>query len=465
MPSAVVQRVAHRLLVLVIIIAVIGTIFARADGEPYDVIIVGAGSAGISAARTSKGYGASVLVLEAQDYVGGRTKSINDFPAVFDPGAQFLGRSAYGDNPLTFIAEQFGLTTLSSNDLKLGFLTGNELVFFASYAILFATLQARGELVKDGVVPDVTVAKAVAGLETLPYFDVALGLLTSVDALKPEIASLLDWYYFASGSPAAFLYPLNDTLYFPSGYGNLIARLSKNLPIQLNSPVEEIVYPNAPNGVVEVHVSGNRTYHAKKVIVTASMGVLQSGIIRFHPELPAAHKNAINNLPMGTAYKCALSFKKNIFAGKMGIVGNQFASFVDLEQYPGMSLFVNYFGKNMAVIIADGKLAEQFETMSLPDAAQLFLGIISKYFPGAKAAWTGKVSASNWKTNPYTQGVTAFPTVGNTAARQIVSLPVAKTIWFAGEATVMGASHSLVQGAWSSGQVAAISALAEIGLA
>jgi monoamine oxidase len=435
---------------------------AHAADTIYDVIVIGAGPAGISAARTVRSYGKSVLILEAMDRVGGRTLTdTTTFPVAIDEGAAFLGTVVSGSNALYNIATSFGLRTISANDVALGFLNGNQPHFFATYGAVLAALLAQGELISDGVIPDMAVTTALGGLQNLPYFEAVEKLLLVQDAADPETGSVLDYFNFSSHSPAPFVYPADDTFYFPYGIGRLIKRLSEGLPYVLNAPVQSINYSGNP---VTIAVKGKGTYKARKVIVTASTGVLASKMISFAPGLPTPYLNAIKALPMGGAYKAVFSFKTNIFAGKAGVVGNRMTSLVDLIHYPGLSAFVNFFGSPVVVFIADADFADQMETKSDAEAATFFLNILEKYFPGAKAQWTKKMLTTKWRSNIYTRGACSFATVGNAGARTILGQPVQKKLWFAGEATSVSA-HSQAHGAWVSGQTAAYGALSSLGAA
>lgn len=426
-----------------------------------DVIVVGAGSAGISAARTIRSYRRKVLVLEALHRVGGRVETDNRFPTPFDLGGQFFGDVVSGNNALYQIALAMGLPVISGNSVTPGFLNGDPSQFAATYAAELAALLPQGELVRDGLQADVSIRDALSGLEDFPYFDVARNLLLVQDGADPTIGSLLDYYNFASHSPAPFIYPVNDIFYLPYGMGNLIERLAKELPILLESPVRRISYGAYP---VAVELHDGRRFYGRTVIVTPSTGVLASGLIEFEPPLPKPYCDAIEALPMGTAYKAAFSFTTNIFAGRQGVQSNEMRSLVDLEGQPGLSVFVNYFNQKMCVFIADADLADRYERMPPLQAARFFLGILERYFPGAMAAWTGQFRKTNWRKNPFTRGATSFATVGNVPARTQLAQPLKSRLWFAGEALSIS-DHSQIQGAWLSGEAAAYGALAALGIA
>jgi monoamine oxidase len=113
----------------------------------YDVIIVGAGCAGIAAARAALSYGANVLVLEAQNRIGGRaytdTKTFSEIG--FDLGAQFFQACLTGDE-LFEIAQAQGLTLLDSagsgppDSLGVAITLGTAAASLGNVAELFTTL-------------------------------------------------------------------------------------------------------------------------------------------------------------------------------------------------------------------------------------------------------------------------------------------------------------------------------------
>ena len=230
---------------------------------------------------------------------------------------------------------------------------------------MLTSLLAHGELIRDGLLDDISLADALGDLQHLPYFDAAFRLLLVQNAANLTTGSTLDYYNFASHSPAPFAYPVNDTLLLPSGFGNLIKRPSSGLQYVLKAPVTKIDYSVNP---VVVIVSGNRTFMARKVIVTASTGVLAANpaVTTFNPVLPAKYVDAIKGLPMGHIYKAGLALKKNIFAGHQDVKSDKMRSLVQLVGHPALSVFVNDFGAPAALFIAQTELADALENRQKP---------------------------------------------------------------------------------------------------
>jgi hypothetical protein len=431
----------------------------------YDVIIVGAGVAGISAARTLRGVGINnFIMLEAMDRHGGRVHGDTTFPVVFDGGAQFLGDVQSGNNPIYYIARQFEANIISSNSISVSMLGGSTVELFATYGVMLAALLAKGEAVRDGLEKDASIMSALKGLEKLPYFNHVLTLLLATDSDDPNLGSIMDVTSFQSHSPGVFVYPKDDTYYVQSGVGPIIDRLASNLPIQLNSPVETIKYGGTADSPIQVLVGGKnkRTLMCKKIIITASIGVLKSGIVEFIPPLPPTHQKVISVLNMGNAMKAAFTFKKNIFVGKNGIKKGQMMSMMDLTQFPVVTLFPNYFGKNMISFIIDGEHSWALDKMNDTALVDFFLGITERWFPGAHSAWTGKWARTNWS-GPYTRGATSWATVGNWPQRQQMTIPVNNKIWFAGEAYSIS-SHSQMLGAYVTGNAAGYGVAGKLGV-
>jgi monoamine oxidase len=434
---------------------------APGDAQTYDAIVVGAGLAGIAAARTIRSYGRSVLVLEATGRAGGRVATDNSFPAPFDLGAQFFSGVATGDNALYGIARQFGLPAIAANAVPFAPAGGDAAAFRATYAAVHSALLGGGERVRDGVVGDAPLHDAVKDLRALKYFDAALAHQAAQDAPAIEGGSLADYVALARHAPAALVYPADDTFFFASGVGNFVARLSKGIPIVFDAPVTSVAYRG---GAVAVRVKDGRTYRARKVIVTASTGVLASKIIGFEPALPPRYRAWIDALPMKNAFKIALSFDKNVFGGRLGIEGTRMTGVVDLDRQPSFSLLANVSGKPMAVFACDGALADRYERFSPRHVAAHFLKNLERLFPGATNAWTGQAAASGWRANQYTRGAASYATVGNTGARAALATPIADRLWFAGEA-VASIAPGQMHGAWLSGATAARGALSSLGVA
>lgn len=440
----------------------------------YDVIVVGAGAAGIAAARAVLAGKRSVLVLEAQDHIGGRCRTLNTFPIPFDQGAQFVGQCQSLNNFLYPLMVARGIPLVQGDKLHRYFFdpqTGrgplkyNELL--ATYAQFTAAILASGLAISQGE-KDVSVQEVIddGSFQYEPYIEPVLDLqVRSVDGGDPKDQSVLDLYNNLEYLIAPFAFPPKDTFLIPTGYGAFIASLGKGIPLTPNSPVESIDYRGK---LVSIRTANKRTYTAKAVIVTASVNVLKSGTLTFAPDLPRAQAKALSGLTMGHAIKLMLEFNGKPFE-HAGIPPNRTTSALPLINESIPQFFLNYFKEvysglphTYMMTIVEGKEAVNLEKMGPKKAGEKICAYLSHAFPGIENAWTRRILTSNWATNPYTLGCISYATTNHAEARVTLSLPVANKLFFAGEAISVH-SHSLVNGAWASGTAAGYGALFAIG--
>ncbi len=443
-----------------------------------DALVVGAGPAGISAARSVQATGRTVLVLEAQDVIGGRCRTDSTtFPVPFDYGAQFMGQVASLNNVLFPLAQQLGFTMIPSEQVPAGFfdpvsgLTADSTqlaTFLATFAQLVSAIQTTGLAISTGVTPDLSVQDLLrsAGLQNAPFISLALQFAMEViDGGSAATQSVQDLFDVVQFIPATFVFPQKDSFFVPAGFGTFMARLAKGLPIQTSRPVTSI----DTSGTNVVVTAGGQQYTARTVIVTTTVNVLKSGSIAFNPPLPSSHQTALSQILMGHAYKAELEFRSNPFNGRLGVQPGQTFQSLALQQGNSPTFFVNYFAEQypntpntyvMCIVEAEQGLA--FEQMGPAAAGAALCALMDKPYPGASAAWTGRILASNWASNPYTRGCLSFCTPGNAQARTQLMQPIGNKMWLAGEAITVHA-HSLVHGAWASGEQAAYAAMASIG--
>ncbi|HTA40411.1 MAG TPA: NAD(P)/FAD-dependent oxidoreductase [Candidatus Acidoferrales bacterium] len=449
---------------------------ADANGV-YDCVVVGAGAAGIAAARGVLAAKRRVLVLEAQPYIGGRCRSDTSLGVAYDSGAQFMAEAQSLNTTLYPLAVQLGIPMIPGETVARGFfnaatgtLSPNHLTneFYATFAAANAAVQATGlDITLGGKDRSIAAVMRQAGLTDAPYINLAYQFLMRVfDGGTPETQSTLDLFNEIEFVPAPFIFPPNDSLYMPNGYGTFLAGLAKGLPIRTNSPVKKIDYHGA--NVVLTLASG-QTVTAKTAIVTASINVLKDSIMKFTPVLPASHRKALSGMTMGHAYKTMLQFKGKPFNGsKLKNPKNQTFTSIPLVNQSTATYIVNYFAESYnlpgsyMMVIAEGEEAVAFEKMTPQQVGQTLCGRIETTYPGVTAAWTGGILTSNWATNPYTQGCLAYATPGNAGARVELGKSIDQKLWFAGEAISVH-QHATVNGAWASGTEAAYAAMAAIG--
>ena len=440
----------------------------------YDVIIVGAGCAGISAARAALSYGANVLILEAQNRIGGRaytdTKTFSEIG--FDLGAQFFQACLTGDE-LYEIAQAQGLTFLDSagngppesllTSITIGASPADSLdvaAFGFAVATLKAAILTNGALIAADPALDVPVSSILTpSITSLPWYVPAA--TQAIDGIVGGTnMSLLDLYVYTNFEPLPFAVPGSDFI-VKTGMGTFIASLAKGLPIVTSAPVSSITTGGATVAVT----TGSTTYQAKTVIVTAPTNVLAksntSGGITFNPSLPSSYLSAFAGLPLVPVYKALLGFKSNFqFDVPPGTMPTQqpFSVVLPLTNTKISTFFPNFWGTNACEFIADGTLAQTLDAAGNQGAAPLLLAQLETVFPGATAAWDGRITGSNWMSNPYFGGAFSAAQPGQYGARALIQKPIGNQVWFAGEATSTGGERGLLLAAYRTGLTAGTAA-------
>ncbi|WP_245469204.1 FAD-dependent oxidoreductase, partial [Mesorhizobium sp. M7A.F.Ca.US.005.03.1.1] len=258
--------------------------------QDVDVVIIGAGSAGLAAAKTLQAAGLSFTLLEAMDRIGGRAwTSDQHFGVPFDIGCAWL--HAADRNPY-FPEAQVAGWTLHHHDMNVDHLyyrerkasEAEEADMKAADAKLFELL-ARHE-VKDG---DDDRLSALLAKGHAPRAAATFAGPMDFGADEDEI-SILDFQAAAD---------LDPNYFSKEGLGALVARFGAGVPVELSTPVRKILW-DVP-GVACVTDRG--TVRAKAVIVTASPAVLAFEEIAFSPALPDTHFGAFFDLPMGMLTK------------------------------------------------------------------------------------------------------------------------------------------------------------------
>ena len=265
-----------------------------------DVVVIGAGVAGLSAAARLRQSGLRVLVLEASGRVGGRARTDIE-PALggiwFDHGAAWLHVAE--SNPLVPIAEAAGEVLIDSDELR------NERTFIGArlatvselddYADAWPRFVTAGETLLAAVGPDGSLADVAKTLPDDPWaLSVEMWEGPVICVSEPDRYSLRDWKRnMLSGGNRMV----------DGGIGAFIAgRLGLGLDIRLNSKVHGVRWSG--DGVTVQ--TGLGAIEARACIVTVSTGVLSSGAIAFDPPLPSSVGECLAGLPMGLAIKVAL---------------------------------------------------------------------------------------------------------------------------------------------------------------
>jgi monoamine oxidase len=417
-----------------------------------DVLVVGAGAAGIAAARRLRALGRRVAVLEAGPRVGGRAHTDHSLGAPLDLGASWLHEAEH--NPLTPMAQRLGLGLHDTGRRRRDLLLTAEgrpatQAERAAWEAAVEAFEAAAEARAAAGGPDIPLSEAVP--RGGPWDATAAHWLAEmINASAADRTSLRD--YVATG-----LGGWNPQV--REGLGTLVARLAEDLPVTLGAPVRRLRW-GGRGGAVEAE--GPRgPMRARAAIVTVSTAVFAAGGIAFDPPLPGEVREAIAGLPLGLLSKVALRAAPGA-PDRLGM--RDFARLGRQVEGPGdgpMSWMLWPFGRDHAVGFIGSDRAWALSREGPAAAEAEARAELARYFGAAAVARAfppgpGAAAASSWGEDPLFLGAYSHAVPGQAGARAVLAGAALADgrLRFAGEACHRRYAAT-VGGAWSSGEDAA----------
>ncbi|MCC5963105.1 MAG: FAD-dependent oxidoreductase [Rhodobacteraceae bacterium] len=409
-----------------------------------DVVVIGAGAAGIAAARTLIGQGLEVTVIEAASRIGGRAWTETDtLGAPFDRGASWLQGPADAAHVRLAQANGFELRD-HSNPRDVLFIGDRRADTTESRqrdrtwsSFYSALLNARGDVAADTVVPmDANFANVISTWMGPMDFGVDMDQL-----------SRMDWYAFAE---------FGANYLVREGVGTLVAGLGHGLPVQLNTAAHSVDWSG--EGVTVETSAG--TIRARACIVTVSTGVLASGAIRFTPELPDAKQTAIADLPMGQLLKIGLMFDGTRF----GLSPGDFLSHDIAGDLPSDACYYLAFPNAHDYIVgfAGGRFGRDLEREGEAAAIAFALERLQEMLGSDVRRHFQRGTMAGWDGNPLARGAYSAARPGGFGARRALAEPLGERVFFAGEAMAIPYA-TLVTGAHMHGESVAQKVAAQLG--
>lgn len=381
-----------------------------------DVVVIGAGAAGLAAARQLIDYGLEVVIVEAANRIGGRAWTESDTLGVpFDRGASWLQGPA--DAPHVAQARALGFDLRDHSNPRDMLFIGDrradgterrqrDRAWSAFYAALASS---RGDVAADTVVPmDAPFAKTVATWMGPMDFGV------DIDQLSRQ-----DWYAFAE-------YDANYLV--REGLGTVVASLGEGLPVQRDTAVRRVDWSG--EGVQVETTAG--TIQARACIVTVSTGVLASGAIRFAPDLPEAKQTAIADLPMGQLLKIGLMFN----GARFGLSPDDFVSHDIDGPLPAEACYYLAFpaGHDYMIGFMGGSFGRAMEREGEEAAIAFALERLVASMGSDVRRHFVRGTMAGWDGNPLSRGAYSAARPGGFAARRALAEPLGDRVFFAGEA-------------------------------
>lgn len=396
------------------------------------VIVIGAGMAGLSAARRLTDAGVTVTVLEARSRIGGRTWTDSSLGVPIDLGAAWFHGTE--GNPLVDIAEQVGAKTVNTDFEDVVVLADGTPV---DPAEVEAAVGGWPRIMDDvytaaeSAAPDATVADALTPLVDMSDPLVQWCVASTINAEYAADPGELSLKWFGSegqlGGPDVIL---------PGGYVQLVDHLARDLTITLDTEVSHIAHGDfgvrieTSQGVVE----GDR------VIVTVPLGVLKAGVIGFDPPLSDAKSRAIERLGFGLLDKVVLKFDEAFWPRDHDTIG------ISGRDQPVSDLVngLRFADSPVLVGLRGGTNARAREQHS---DEQTVNDVVATLHGPEPADYL----VTRWAADPYALGSYSFLAVGSGPDDQrALAEPVGDRLAFAGEATHEEFSAT-VHGAYLSG--------------
>ena len=427
-------------------------------------LVIGAGMAGIMAARTLHDANYDVTVLEARDRLGGRTHTDSSLGNTVDLGAAWI--HGPDGNPLTPLAEQLGVgmgytdflnesgtavqaytadgTPINMAEYTRGQLLANAAFIKAKASILYQPPDNPQSL-KDWLEHGLPQPETMTAAETMGF--------DYWSRIRTEYSDASDWdlinWTMMSGHYAKL--PGGDMLLHGGGYKVLIDQLVEGLDVRMETAVSHIT--TTPE---QVHIQTNRgEFSANRVILTLPLGVLKSGQIQFEPPLPTAKQQAIQRIGFGKYEKLALRFDKFYWPREQQRFNylsdgepSLFNAWLNTGHYTGTPIIVAYHAGRRARAInqwSDEKLLEGALTVM-----QRLFGDEFGPIPAPEA-----YVRTHWQSDPLANGSYSFDQVGQQPTdRRTLAESINQQLFFAGEATHPH-FYATVHGAYETGVRAA----------
>lgn len=434
-----------------------------------DVVVVGAGAAGLAAAAWLAEHSIRVVVLEGRDRIGGRVRwqSVGSGEVPAELGAEFIHgaapeTSAFLDEAGLANVETGGPVWLCNSGRELreveeDFSSGD---IFERAAALAADESVDAFLRRFDQDPQLR-DQARRARAFVEGFEAADPALASVRAIADEVRTGVD---SSSSRPVGSYAPL---------FEHLAGRCAHaGVDLRLGTTVERIAW--APGNVaIEARSESGAVLpvHARCSIVTVPVGVLHrrddGPRMSFAPPLPLEKQAAIRGLEMGHAVRVALAFRTPFWER---VAGGRYrdAAFFRCEAGTFNAFWTQVPLRSRSIVAwAGGPRATAMNGTSIQDRidrARDEFGAMFGELDLARCEFEAGAT-HDWSADPFANGAYSYIATGAGAARGTLGAPVAQTLFFAGEATATDGQGGTVNGAFATGLRAACEVARAIGVA
>jgi monoamine oxidase len=430
-----------------------------------DVIVIGAGAAGLVAASELAETGLSVVVVEARDRIGGRIFTLKDLGQQFpvELGAEFIhGRAPEIWDPLQHSKIPVGEVTGDNWCLQNGQLSSCD--FFSEVDAILQRMNDRG--------PDESFATFLQRCCTDTSQETrqrALAYVAGFNAADPAQVSV---HWLVRQMKAEEKIEGDRAFRARGGYHALLELLQQrvakaDVSVHTNTVVQRIAW--RPGSVSIEAVSGKQalSLHASRVLVTVPLAVLQArpgeaGAIEFSPALPQEKLHSISGMEMGKVLRVVLHFRERFWdriqaSGRDKTLARMSFLFSQDEWFP---TWWTAMPDRFPIITgwAPWKSAEKLELDSVPVVTRALqtLGGLLGIGTTQMERLLEIAYFHDWQADPFSRGAYSYVKAGAVNAPEILSRPVKDTLFFAGEAADITGNNGTVHGAIASARRAVV---------
>jgi len=397
-----------------------------------DIAIIGAGAAGLGAARALENSGLSAIVLEARDRVGGRAHTIMAAPDItFDLGCGWLHSA--DRNSFVKIAERLNFEIDKTRppwreqSLDAGFPLKERADFIEALDAFYDRAEEAAKSGRDSAAS----SYLEPGNRWNPMID---AISTYVNGCELDRVSILDMDAYEDTE-------INWRV--RRGYGALMTAYAAPIPLALNCNVTLVDHSGKR---VRVETSQG-TLTAGKVIVTVPTNLIADESIRFHPALPGKVA-AARGLPLGLADKVMLALDQPDALPKDGNLRG-----ATMRTAMG-GFHLRPFGQPCIEGFFGGRFAQELEDAGDGALAAQSINEIVALLGNDFRRKLKPLSESRWAHDPFARGSYSHALPGHAGDRALLAAPVDNRLFFAGEATSPN-FFSTAHGARDSGERAA----------
>lgn len=432
------------------------------DEQKYDVIVIGAGMAGLTAAAHLADLDHTVLVVEAKNRVGGRIHTLKTSDGTpIEMGANTLRNPGTRErpNPLIPLLHHLNLTTMPIEPINSILFNASDYIenantwVQAAKKIHWKTWPSLGEVLKF---QDHKAFQNKLKPRTSEFIgrQILTHMIQQQTGTSPHYVSLLELMHFDKDNDKESL-----EAFVSGGYQNLPEDMAKKMiatgkvKILLNTPIQSIHYDLKGNKTQVVTINGEK-YKATSVLCTVPIGVLKKKKLHFFPELSEEKQSVIKHLKIGFHNKVILEFEKVFWPPDVHFL---FPGSKDYHHFPEyLNLF--HFSNHKTPILARHFYASEACFKENSDDQIIEKALLPlRHIYGKSTAALKDAFVTHWESDPYALGSSSCVGI-NSEVKELKNFeqPEPGGLFFAGAHTLQNQNRETVHGAYISGVRAAL---------